>query len=59
MVVLTDGEPTGQEGENVADNLEVLGVDGLVNVAVAILAVVMVYLRIVLASSVTRAAGSL
>jgi hypothetical protein len=58
MVVLTDGEPTGQEGEDVADDLEVLRVDGLVDVAVAVLAIVMVDLRIVLASWVTRAAGS-
>lgn len=57
-VVLTDGEPTGQEGEDVADDLEVLGVDGLVDVAVAVLAVVVVDLRIVLVSWVIDAAGS-
>ena len=48
--MLTDGEPTGQEGEDVADDLEVLGVDGLVDVAVAVLAVVVVDLEIGLVS---------
>lgn len=40
--MLTDGEPTGEEGEDVADNLEVFGVDGLVDVDVTVLAVVVV-----------------
>ena len=57
VVILTDGEPAGEEGEDVADDLEVLGVDGLVDVAVAVLAVVVVDLRKV-RLSVTCAAGS-
>lgn len=55
-MILTDGEPASEEGEDVSDDLEVLGVDGLVDVTVAVLAVVMVDLRKV-RLSVTYATG--